>query len=324
MTRFAVSALTLVAAMALASPARAQLNGHNTLGDFGVLAGSQPAPGFYAAAFYYRYDTDTIRGRNGDRVVLDPQRRGELAIHAFAPLVWYVSELQIAGANVGAAAAFPIVNAALEAPAFGLQDESGSGMGDIWIQPLNLGWHTPRADIMTGFGFYSPTGEYEPFGDNNHGLGMWSFELFAGSTVYLDEAKSWSFATNAYWETHTEKKDTEIKVGDVLTLEGGFGKSFLEGAINVGFAYYGQWKLTEDTLVDRPGFLSRFDIGPDLLQKHRTFGIGPDITLPLATKTKLIALINVRYFWELGVRSKTDGQSLVVTATFPIPSISIP
>ena len=30
-------------------PLDAQMNGHNALGDFGVLSGSQPAPGFYAA-----------------------------------------------------------------------------------------------------------------------------------------------------------------------------------------------------------------------------------------------------------------------------------
>jgi hypothetical protein len=45
---------------------------------------------------------------------------------------------------------------------------------------------------------------------------------------------------------------------------------------------------------------------------------GPDVTLPVATKTKLIALVNVRYLWETGARIKTEGQSLVVTATFPV------
>ena len=46
-----------------AVPAQAQLNGSHTLGDFGVQSGSQPQPGFYAALFYLRYDTDTIKGQ---------------------------------------------------------------------------------------------------------------------------------------------------------------------------------------------------------------------------------------------------------------------
>jgi hypothetical protein len=38
----------------------------------------------------------------------------------------------------------------------------------------------------------------------------------------------------------------------------------------------------------------------------------------------LISLVNVRYFWEAGAQLKTQGQSLVVTAAFPVPSIKIP
>ncbi len=45
--------LTIVLAFMLSSEARAQLNGHNSLGDFGLLSGSLPDPGFYAAGFYY-------------------------------------------------------------------------------------------------------------------------------------------------------------------------------------------------------------------------------------------------------------------------------
>jgi hypothetical protein len=50
------------------------------------------------------------------------------------------------------------------------------------------------------------------------------------------------------------------------------------------------------------------------------YGVGPDVTLPIATKKKLISLVNVRYLWETGARVKTQGQSLVVTAMFPVPS----
>jgi hypothetical protein len=48
------------------------------------------------------------------------------------------------------------------------------------------------------------------------------------------------------------------------------------------------------------------DGGP-LLGKHRVSGFGPDVTLPIATKSKLIALVNIRYFWEAGARVKTEG-----------------
>ena len=62
--------------------------------------------------------------------------------------------------------------------------------------------------------------------------------------------------------------------------------------------------------------------GPSL-GKHRVWGFGPDVTMPIATKSKLISFVNVRYFWETGAQLKTQGQALVVTATFPVPSIKI-
>ena len=94
----AVWSLTLL----LAAPARAQLNGSHSLGDFGVQAGSQPQPGFYAALFYLRYDTDTIKNADGNVVRLPVDSPSSVAITAAAPLVWYVSKAKLLGGNYGA------------------------------------------------------------------------------------------------------------------------------------------------------------------------------------------------------------------------------
>jgi len=116
------------------------------------------------------------------------------------------------------------------------------------------------------------------------------------------------------------KKDTDVKVGDILSVEGGLGKSFLGGALTVGLAYYAQWKITEDdlgTTIPEPfGNLLAID-------KHRVYGIGPEATIPVPIDNKLVAMINVRYFWEFGARSTAEGNTLTITATFPIPSIPI-
>ena len=61
----------------------------------------------------------------------------------------------------------------------------------------------------------------------------------------------------------------------------------------------------------------------DFPNKHKVFAFGPDVTLPVASKSKLFALVNVRYLWEAGARAKTQGETLAVTATFPIPSVKL-
>jgi hypothetical protein len=151
---------------------------------------------------------------------------------------------------------------------------------------------------------------------------MWTYEPFLGTTVFFDEKRTASLATTAFWEFHGDKKDTSVKVGQILTLEGGLGKSFLGGGLIIGGAYYAQWKLTEDQLREfvLPGGTP---IDVDFPNKHKVFAFGPDVTLPVASKSKLFALVNIRYFWETGAQVKTEGQTLVVTATFPIPSVKL-
>ena len=297
----------------------AQFNGHNTKGDFGLLSGSQAPPGFYLAApLYVRYDADTLRNSEGEPVSLDPDRPGSLAVNAYViGLVW-VSEYKIFGANYSLQAYPGFTDNALEAPILGVDEGVGTGFTDFYFQPINLGWHTARADFIAGLGIYAPTGRFEPGGDENLGLGMWSFEVFGGTTVYLDKAKNWHFAAAAYYETHTDKKDTNVRVGDLLTVEGGLGWSFMQGLGNLGLAYYGQWKVTEDDLgidLELPF--------PILIGKHRVYGIGPELTIPIATKKKLIGFVNARYLWETGARSTLEGSTFVLTATFPIPSVPL-
>jgi hypothetical protein len=321
-------ALGVVTAMALAAPAQAQLNGENLLGDMGVKSGSQPHPGFYISNIYYRYRTDTIKDPDGNRVILDTSGKASQTIQAGVPLIYYVAKKQILGGHFGAMAVVPIARGAIEAPGFALSEEVSTGFSDLYIMPAQLGWHFKRADATAGVAFFAPTGRYSAGADDNLGKGMWSYELSGGGTVYLDQKRSFSLSTTAYWETHSKKEGeirienatiSDVRVGQLLTLEGGVGKSFLNGAASIGVAYYAQWKVTADDL----GAPVSDDVAPSIA-RHRVFGIGPDVTIPIATKKKLISLINVRYLIEQGARVKTQGHTLMITNTIPVGGIRIP
>ena len=93
----------------------------------------------------------------------------------------------------------------------------------------------------------------------------------------------------------------------------------MEGALSVGAAYYAQWKVTPDDLGQDLEQL----LGVQELPKHRVFGVGPEVTIPIATKKKLIAFLNLRYFWEFGARTTLEGNTFTFTATFPIPSVPL-
>jgi hypothetical protein len=256
---------------------------------------------------------------DGDPIGPDPGRPGSIDMNSYAASVWYVSDFKLLGANYGFILFPAFTNNALEAPVFGLDQSTNTGFTDLYFQPLNLGWHTQRADFTAGLGVVAPTGRFEPGAPDNLGLGMWSFEPFAGATVYFDEARTWHFATTAFYEMHTKKRNTDIRVGDILTLEGGLGKSFLGGTLIVGASYYAQFQIAHD------------EVGPDIepllkgrkLARQRVFGVGPELTIPIMTSNTLYGFLNARFFWEMGARSTLEGTTLTITATFPIPSLPL-
>jgi hypothetical protein len=325
-----VRRVTLLAvAFSIAAPAYAQLNGENLLGDMGVKSGTQPEPGLYISNVYYRYFTDAIKGPDGRTIVFDPTRAGSQTINAAVPIVLYISPKKLMGAHYGMMAVMPFANGSLEAPGLGLSEKASLGASDLYVMPAQLGWQWKRADAVAGFAFFAPTGRHAAGASDNLGKDMWSYEVSGGTTVYLDPKRTLSVATTAFWETHSKKAGevrfenatvTDVKVGQLLTLEGGVGKSFLHGAASVGVAYYAQWKVTGDEMTLPSG--TPHIPGP--ADRHRVFGIGPEVTIPIATKTRLISLVNVRYLWESGARIKTQGQSLLITSTFPVGGIKIP
>jgi hypothetical protein len=321
--------IVLVMATFVATPTYAQLNGENLLGDMGVKSGTQPEPGLYVSSIFYRYRTDSLKDANGRSVDADPTGDASQAINAAVPLVYYVMPKKVLGAHVATMAVLPIANGGLEAPGLGLSEKADLGLSDLYVMPAQLGWRFTRADVVAGVAFFAPTGRYSAGASDNLGKGMWSYELSAGGTLHLDRQRTFSLATTAFWETHSKKEGeirvdnitlTDVKVGDLLTLEGGLGKAFLHGAASIGVAYYAQWKATSDDL----GLSSSVPQLSGIPERHRVWGVGPDVTIPIATKTRLISLVNVRYLWEQGARLKTQGQTLIVTNTIPVGGIKIP
>jgi hypothetical protein len=263
---------------------------------------------------YVRYDSDSLRNGLGN----SSPAQTDVSVNAYVLGVSWVSKTKVLGANYSLQVFPGFTDNKLEAPVLGLTQKVDTGFTDLYVQPINLGWHTKTADFIAGLGVFAPTGRYEDGADDNLGLGMWSFELFGGTTVYFDEAKSWHLATTAFYETHTEKEGSDIKVGDILTFEGGLGKSFKQGMWNVGLAYYAQFKLTDDD------FGRGFSLPPAFQPaKHQGFGVGPEISIPIASGRKLYGFVNVRYLLETGVRNNLEGNLLVVTASFPIPSVPL-
>jgi len=82
----------------------------------------------------------------------------------------WVSEKKILGANFGLVAGLPITNSAVSLAGLG-PISGGGGLADSFYQPVTLGWHLQRADIMVAYAFFAPTGRFAAGATNNTGTG---------------------------------------------------------------------------------------------------------------------------------------------------------
>ena len=295
----------------LPSTTFAQLNGSNIKGDAGVKAGSQPPPGVYIAVPLWFYTADAAKDRDGNEILT-----GNLDAAVFGVALNVVTRKKVLGGNYGFLVVLPGANNRVQ----GAEDfdaNPGAGLTDMYVQPISLGWTTPRADFTAAYGLFLPTGRYEDGANDNTGLGMVGQEILFGTTVYLNTQRSLHMATAATFDFFSEKKDSETKVGNVLNLEGGVGADFLKGGLVVGLAYYGTFKLTDDQFDSR--LVSQL-----IRDKNRVWGLGPEFTLALATKQAVYGFVTVRYQWELAARTATEGAAWNIMATFPLKPIRLP
>jgi len=304
-----VSSLVL-AVLLSAGTAHAQLSGSNIPGDFGIKSGSQAAPGVYAGYMLYNYGSSKIVGENGTELVFAD---GDIDAWAHIPLFSVVTNKKLLGANYGVMIIPSVLNLSIEAPRVGLTKGTGFGAGDLYMQPINLGWTTKHADVIAWYGLFAPTGKFVAGGEGNRGLGMWSHELALGSTFYFNEDKNFHVSALGAYELHSKKEDSDIRVGQMLTIEGGIGAT-TKKAMNFGMLYYAQWKITKDSGLGLPTLVE------DRLGKNHNFGLGPEasMVIPLSKNLSKLAVLNFRYLFDVGTQLDTKGQSLLFSVTFKV------
>lgn len=303
--------LISVGSVCVALNCEAQYRGDHIPGFVGLESGTQAPPGLYLGNLVYVYPTSTIKDNKGNSIPLV----APITTTADAPLVTVVTNYKILGANVGGSIAFPFMKNRIQFNS--TLDISTSFAYTDMFGGFNLGWHLKRADITAGYNLYIPTGSFTPNATDNTGLGMWANEPTIGGTVYLDKKRMWNAAANFALEFNTEKSGTNIRPGDLGTVEGGLGRTFYKKVggpipmiMNLGIAGYAQFKVTGDSGSDIPTPLRGF--------KDRVFALGPEFNI-FIPKPQLTVL--VRYEPEFGARVRAQGQSVVFSIVWVAKSL---
>lgn len=294
----------IFAALAVVS-ARSALAQQNFVPGFaGLKDGSQAPPGLFASVAYWNLDANTLIV-NGTSIRLHPgvtQQFGGIGLS-------WVTTHKLWGGDYGATALFGVATSRVELDEIRVNSTSDWGVTSTYLQPLSLGWHLNREDVLVGYAVYLPTGRYTFGASNNSGLGMWTQELSAGTTVYFNaKKKSPHLALTLYYDINSEKHDTTFTQSNPLTLEGGLGanyggKTFAGWAGIVGFAQGNVTQSTFRVTVPAPLTLT--------LPRSRSFGLGPEVTT-------LMGALTLRYLWEFGGNNTLQGRIAVVSFAYPI------
>ena len=266
--------------------------GHYTPGALGLGAATLPPPGFHWTSYNMFYTSDTLRDASGNKIPVNL----DLNVFASANQFTYMTRHKVLGADFGADFILPIVNVDVSMDGV---DESSFGIGDIYIEPVVLGWHTPRFDVAVAGGFYIPTGDS---GDpSSVGKGYWSFMETLGATYYFDTSRTWTASVLTRWLQNTENRDTDITPGAEVVAEYGLAKSFpnADRIITLGIAGYTYAQLTDDsgTGASDEKFIGNA-VGPEI----RYMGFKP---FPFQ--------ISLRYLREYGAENTTEGTNVCLT-----------
>jgi hypothetical protein len=280
-------------------PAIAQERGQYLPGTAGLNSGLQTPEGFTYANLFIWYPTSKFKDQNGDTAPIN----FDIDLIADLNLLAYTTKAKFLGATYGMAVVVPIVNTPVSLPRLDL-DISPTGVGDIYVEPINLGWKLKKADVKVAYGFVAPTGKFDEIGSDTTTTDYWGHEITFASTIYLDKTKLTQFSFNTNWEFHQKKRHEDLKVGNNMTLEAGVGKIFVKNQgkqlIQFGVIGYSEFQLTNDSGTAAPLLTAN--------NKDRVFAIGPEFGVILPTK-KFNFL--ARVLPEFGARNRTQGVTVV-------------
>lgn len=323
---------TVIVALALGSGAAQTAEiGHFAPGVLNIRDFAMPEPGFYGVLYTYAYTTDRLNDADGhevDSVTIRPGPGPGVTLnldvsvdaYAIAPTLIWVSDAKILGAKYGAYVSLSFGNTSLGAAlatATGSgrrAEESQFGLGDLFVQPLWLGWSKEHWDFALGYGLYAPTGEYDTGqvtlpvvgtvtveAADNIGLGFWTHQFQGAANWYPWADRRMAVVSALTYEIHEKKEGFDLTAGDVLTLNLGVSQylpvrkdqSLL---LEIGPGAYGSWQVSGDS-----GAAATSTV------KDEVMAAGIQIGLTHVPRNQAL---NFHYFHEFSSKDRFQGESI--------------
>jgi hypothetical protein len=342
--RIVVVTFAIAIVLTAATSARAQ-HGDYPLGTSGGIAAAQQPP----SGIYYTNLWSYYRASGSDFVAIGPLKcgpldrvclslnvggNGSLDLFIDQNIFWVVTPLTILGAHYGflldvpfaiadvsgAASIEPVLSRPLNSSLTKSFQTTGNGtkgsIGDIYLEPVDLGWHFPRLDVIASSAVVMPSGPYNANAKLNIGYGHWTGMFGLGGVAYADRERTWSLSIYAHCELYGSQMGRNYTLGYAVPFEWALGKSFtltndIVKQLAIGAVGYAQWQISGNSIDLTPTTKVATD-AINTLESTRAqiYSAGPAIQA--LTKYGLFAL---RYYDEFGAHATPSGQQLMFSYT---------
>jgi hypothetical protein len=293
--------MCIAALMAIPSAlcAKAQQSGHYLQGISGLDNGTVAPPGVYISFLPWVNLISSYRGADG-------QKLESLGLNVAAHNVVFQGTIpqKFLGSQYALEVILPAVNSRV-VDATSATAAPQPGVSDLFVSPLILGWTERHAHYLLSYGFYAPTGDFDPTKSQNSGLGFWEQQVQGGMSYSFDKKGLWNASALSTWEINQSKTALDLKPGPMVNVEYSLGHRFNNHKVNLGAAGYAYQKLSPDSGTDAVRLSS--------LARDHSFGVGPEFKY--INPAKHFAF-DLRYERQFAVKSKTEGDVFVAGVTW--------
>lgn len=306
-------------AFAFASPLLGQQKGQWVPGQFGLNAGVIPEPGITYANLALNYSASRLNDSSANQI---SGITGTYAFWADENIIYYVPSRKFFGGYFMPYLTLNYGSGEVVADIIGANltgGGGGSGFGDMFVQPINFGWHFgKRVDFNTGYAFTAPTGRYTPGASNNVGSGYWGNNITSGTTLYITKNQGTTANIATDWEIHGQRtvaslpsgQLSSITPGQAFTQEWGIGqvlplKKNMTQLAQLGVVGYDQWQ------VSRNGgnyLVAGIPVSAGKVPYYSVHAVGVQANYILPTKNFLAFF---KYYDEYRALARPQGRTFV-------------
>ena len=306
--------------------------GHFNPGVANIRDYALPSPGIYGVVYNYKYSTSRLNDANGNEVssvTIQGPRGGtatlnidvDFSAYALVPAFMWVAKPKVLGGHYGAYFSPTFSNNSINAA---ISRETGAGLsgsagqfniGDIFVQPLWLGWSGKHYDASYGYAFYIPSGKYGTTtkdlpvvgpvkieAPDNTGYGFWTNQNQGSLYLYPWADKRMAIQNMLTWEIHRNKRNFDLTPGQSLSWNWGASqylplKKDNSALLEVGFAGYSSCQVSDDSGTDA--------VNPSVHDRVHAVGVQAGVI-----SVKRVMALNFRWFHEFSSVDRFQGNSI--------------